>query len=303
VLNRFCIGFLSLIIFVNFASIAYAQTTAAPTPNACEDNCSFLQAVGKCTLLQPIANNEYQMGGVLYMQKAAEYRALAYQAFNIARTMLDLDLQVSKKMRKGSRKVAPAVVVDVDETVLNNSEVLAYFVRHRMAYVPDAFTEWVNLKQATAIPGAVDFLSYAAQHGVKVFYVTSRNMKERLGTIENLKSLGFPDPSDETVLVRTDTSSKEPRRQLIMQKYRIVLLIGDNLNDLSQVFENRKIDDRFIEVDKVREQFGKHFIVLPNAIYGAWEDAIYEYNRELSDREKDEKRNAALQVMNFGTPQ
>jgi predicted secreted acid phosphatase len=49
-----------------------------------------------------------------------------------------------------------------------------------------------------------------------------------------------------------------------------------------------------MEVDKTRELFGRKFIVLPNAMYGDWESAIYEY-KNLPEAEKKAKRNQALQ--------
>jgi 5'-nucleotidase (lipoprotein e(P4) family) len=248
------------------------------------------------TVQQPTADNEYQVGAVLFMQHAAEYRALTYQAFNLAHWQLDADFDKKnlKKLPKAEQKMPRAVVVDVDETVLDNSAQQVYQIKKRVPFIPADWTNWVNKRAAKPIPGAVDFLNYAARKGVKVFYVTNRNAAEKQGTIDNLKAVGFPDATDETVMVRADTSSKEVRRQTIMQKYRIVLLIGDNLNDLSNVFERKSIADRFAEVDKTRELFGKKFIVIPNAMYGDWESAIYEY-KGLKESEKTAKRNAALQ--------
>ncbi len=246
---------------------------------------------------QITADNEYQAGAVLYMQKAAEYRALAYQAFNLARMQLDADVEKKnlKKLPKAERKRARAVVVDVDETVLDNSPHQAFLVTNRLPFTSDVWTQWVNQRKAKAIPGAAEFLTYASGKGVKVFYVTNRDEIHRQATIDNLKQTGFPDVSNETVLVRAaGESSKEPRRLSIMQKYRIVLLMGDNLNDLASQFERKSVADRFAEVDKTREMFGRKFIVLPNAMYGDWETAIYNYGR-VSDAEKRKIRAAALQ--------
>lgn len=245
---------------------------------------------------QGTANNEYQVGGVLFMQHAGEYRALAYQAFNFAHWQLDADFNKKnlKKLPKALRKMPRAVVVDVDETVLDNSPQQAFSIKKHLPFTPAIFTEWVNLRKAKAIPGAVDFLNYAHQKGVKVFYVTNRNASEKQGTIDNLRAVGFPDATEETVQVRADTSSKEVRRLAISSKYRIVLLMGDNLNDFSNIFEKQSVAERFGQVDKSREMFGKKFIVLPNVMYGDWESAIYEY-KSSSDSEKTMKRNEALQ--------
>ena len=253
------------------------------------------QATGE-QLKKITADNEYQVGSILFMQKAAEYRALSYQAFNLARMQLDADFEKKnlKKLPKAERKRARAVVVDVDETVLDNSPHQAFIVINRLPFTPEVWTQWVNERKAKAIPGAAEFLTYASGKGVKVFYVTNRDEIHRQATIDNLKQTGFPDASDETVLVRATESGKEVRRQKIAEKYRTVLLIGDNLNDLSNVFERKSVADRFAEVDKTREMFGKKFIVLPNAMYGDWESAIYEYKR-ASEVEKKKIRAAALQ--------
>jgi len=243
-----------------------------------------------------IADNEYQVGAILFMQKAAEFRALCYQAFNIARMQLDADFDKKnlKKLAKPERKMTRAIVVDIDETVLDNSPHQAELVKNRMPFTPSIWTAWVNRRIAKPIPGAVEFLKYANAKGIRVFYVSNRNEAEKQGTIDNLKAVGFPDVSDETVLVRTTESGKEARRQIISAKHRIVLLMGDNLNDLSNVFERKSVDDRFAEVDKSREIFGRKFIVLPNAMYGDWENAIYEYGR-LSEIEKTAKRANAME--------
>ena len=128
------------------------------------------------------ADNEYQVSAVLYMQKAAEYRALAYQAFNLARWQLDADFdkKTVKKLPKEQRKKPRAVVVDVDETVLDNSAHQAELIKNRMPFNDNVWTGWVNKRAAKPIPGAVKFLKYAASKGVRVFYITNRKTVEKM---------------------------------------------------------------------------------------------------------------------------
>src|SRR5262245_8690291 len=76
-------------------------------------------------------NNDYQLGATLFMQKAAEYRALCFQAFNWARRTLEDDEKTSKKLPKAQRKMPRAVVVDIDETVLDNSPAQAYGIKNQ----------------------------------------------------------------------------------------------------------------------------------------------------------------------------
>jgi 5'-nucleotidase (lipoprotein e(P4) family) len=99
-------------------------------------------------------------------------------------------------------------------------------------------------------PGFVDFLNYATSKGVKVFFASNRDLVQQQATIDNLKSVGLKDVSADNVMLRDKESSKDARKAAIEKNYRIVLLIGDNLDDFSSAFEKRSIADRFSETDK-----------------------------------------------------
>ncbi|HZI46637.1 MAG TPA: 5'-nucleotidase, lipoprotein e(P4) family [Pyrinomonadaceae bacterium] len=249
----------------------------------------FIAICSVTTVLAQNADNEYQVGAILWTQTSAEKAALSYQAFSLARLRLDQDFRAHR-----NRRVKRAVIVDVDETVLDNSRYQAKLAKEQKPFEAKTWTDWCNSAQATALPGAVEFLRYANSRGVRVFYITNRRVAEKDGTARNLRALGFPDVTDDTLLVRTDGSTKEPRRQSVAAKYRIVLLMGDNLNDFAEVFEKSKtIDSRLSAADQNKSQFGSRFIVLPNPMYGAWEDAVYGDGR-LTDEQKAEKRKATL---------
>lgn len=250
----------------------------------------FSLAACSATAFAQKADNEYQVGAIVWTQTSAEKAALSYQAFSLARLRLDQDFRANR-----NKKIRRAVIVDVDETVLDNSRYQAMLVKSRRPYESKTWTEWCNRAEATALPGAVEFLRYANSRGVRVFYITNRKVAEKVGTAQNLKAAGFPDVTDETLLIRTDSSSKEPRRQSVAAKYRIVLLMGDNLNDFAEVFENSKtIDSRMSAAEQNQNQFGSRFIVLPNPMYGAWEDAAYGDTSKLTEEQKAEKRRNAL---------
>ena len=246
----------------------------------------------------PKGDLEYQVLGILYTQKAAEYRALAYQAFNIARLRLDEDLDKKnlKKLTKAERKMPRAIVVDIDETMLDNSMSNAAAV---VANTPFNTKDWYaygELRKSKAVPGAVDFINYAVSKGVKIFYISNRDDVQMQATFDNLKAVGFKDVVKENIMLRQNGQSpKGPRRAVVAAKYRIVLLAGDNLDDFSEVFERKPVAERYAEVEKARDQWGKRFIVLPNAMYGTWENAIYEYQR-LTEAQKAAKRAAALEL-------
>lgn len=266
----------SSIVSTYFVTVSTAQQGTQPAPT--------------------VADNEYQVAAVLYQQHAAEYRALAFQAFNIAKLRLDEDFDKKnlKKLSKEERKKIRAVVVDIDETVLDNSPQQAYLIKNRLPFNMPDWIDWGEKRAAKAIPGAVEFLKYADQKGVRVFYVSNRAVSQKQATMDNLKSVGFPDVTDETLMLQTAESNKEPRRKIILEKHRIVLLVGDNLNDFAENFEKKSVADRFAETEKDKNLFGSKYIVLPNAMYGAWENSIYD-NKRLTEAEKTQKRKDLLE--------
>jgi 5'-nucleotidase (lipoprotein e(P4) family) len=232
--------------------------------------------------------NEHYVMAVLWFQTAAEAQALYYQAFNLAEMKLDEALQ----SQKGGEKLA--VIVDIDETVLDNSPYYAEIIDTNEEY-PVGWAEWTNLAQAEPLPGAKDFLDYAESRGVEVFYVSNRFESQKEVTIENLISAGFPYADDEHIYLREMESSKESRRQAIAENYQIVLLLGDNVNDFTDVFEEKSVSDRATEVESLKDEFGDRFIVLPNPMYGSWESAVYEYQGALSYEEEDSLRKDMLE--------
>jgi 5'-nucleotidase (lipoprotein e(P4) family) len=236
------------------------------------------------------ADKENEVLAILWQQSSGEHRALCYQAYALARMLLDRDLRNHRiRMRR-------AIIVDLDETVWDTSSYEAMNVKLKRGY-PEGWNEWMNQARATALPGAVEFLKYANTRGVRIFYVTNRKPVGKEGTAQNLKKLGFPAVNDESLLMRDDPAieSKTARRKAISAKYHVVLLMGDDLNDFDDVFEKSKtIASRIEATDQNKSEFGTHFVVLPNPMYGNWANALYEYNFKLSEQQKAEKRRSLL---------
>lgn len=216
----------------------------------------------------------------LFQQRAAEYKALCLQAFNIAHVRIDEALLTSKNKPL-------AIVTDIDETVLDNSP---YDVKQSLQgkdYEQKSWEQWTSLAKADTVPGALPFLKYASSKGVRIFYLTNRAEAERSGTLSNLVRFGFPDAVNENLILKQTVSSKEARRQAIAEKYEIVLLMGDNLADFSSLFDKKPEEERNKNLYASASQFGKKFIVLPNPVYGDWEGAAYQYNLKLTPTQKD----------------
>lgn len=251
----------------------------------------------------PKADMEYSTGATLWVQKSAEYRALAYQAFNVARWQLDLDRMGKTKdeVPKPERKKPRAVMVDIDETMLENSPEQGRRILAGEGFDLTPWYAWSQKRSAKAVPGAVDFVNYATSKGVKVFFASNRDELQKPETLDNLRSVGFTDVTPENVMLRQkdangkNISTKEPRREFIRQKYRIVMFIGDNLDDHSNIFESKPIPERFSLTDQNRGLFGKRYIMLPNPVYGTWESAVYDY-KSLTDAEKVKIRHSMLDL-------
>ena len=224
---------------------------------------------------------------VLFQQHAAEYRALCYQAFNLA----SLKLESFKKKRRG---LPYAIITDIDETILDNSKYEAQRIKDRKEFAFESWKKWTDQSAATLVPGAGEFLKKAKEKGISIFYISNRDTSELKSTTINLQNLGVPYADAEHLLFQMGQSSKEKRRQQIGQTYHVIMLIGDNLNDFTQFFEKKTIKDRKNEVDKVKGEWGSRFIVLPNSIYGEWENALYNYKSRLTDSKKDSILRATL---------
>jgi 5'-nucleotidase (lipoprotein e(P4) family) len=239
-----------------------------------------------------IANNG-KVWASIYQQRAAEYRALCFQAYNIAR--LRVDLALLKPHKKPY-----AVVTDIDETLLDNSPYDAQRAINNQEFDPKTWKEWTAKAICDTVPGAAAFFKYAALKGVTVFYVTNRDEDERPGAIKNLQLYGLPNADDAHLLLRQKASSKESRRQDVMKTYDILLLCGDNLPDFDALYDNHPTEEnRKATTEKLMKQFGDRYIILPNVSYDDWENAIFNYNYKLTGAQKDSVIRAKLKT----TPQ
>ena len=208
-------------------------------------------------------DNDYKIQAQVWTQNSAEYRALCYQAFNAAKMNLDALFFFEKEYDKPL-----AIIADVDETVLDNSPYDGKLILNNTTYNRESWVEWGNLEIAKAIPGSLEFLIYASEKNVEIFYISNRYSEQLEATVNNLKKLGFPDAKESNVLLRGDTRSKSERRKSVSDNYEVIMLIGDNLSDFNDEFEIKLYDERSDQTDKLKNEFGTKLIVLPNPNYG-----------------------------------
>lgn len=239
-----------------------------------------------CAVKQPAAvttadNQDPLLLSVLWYQKSAEMRALYYQGYNIAEKLLE------EKLQNRSGFKPPAVIMDIDETILDNSPSEVFLIENNVSFSEDVWKKWVNRASAKACPGALNFIKFAESQKVEVFYVTNRELPDELQpSILNMRKLGFPFADSSHMVFKSGISSKEIRRRALEEKFDIIMLIGDNLADFDAVFDTRGDDLGFGAVEKNRERFGADFIILPNPMYGPWINAAVKNQSGETAREK-----------------
>lgn len=216
---------------------------------------------------------------LLWVAHSAEYDALCYQAYNLAKLRLDqkLSMRLSKKA---------AVILDLDETVLNNLPYYLALYFEGEEFSDETWNNWVEHRSARAIPGAKEFLDYAKSKNVEIFYVSNRSAKNIDATFDNIAALELP-INRANLLLKTDSESKEARREEIRKNYEILLLVGDNLIDFDNSFDKKPTSKHRTElVIKNNKIYGDKHIILPNPLYGQWFSSLLNYDYKRSSEEK-----------------
>ncbi|OWK43928.1 5'-nucleotidase, lipoprotein e(P4) family [Fimbriiglobus ruber] len=205
----------------------------------------------------------------LYMETSAEYRACCFQAYALATARVD---QWAKDKNTPGRP--PAVILDLDETVLDNAGFQVMLIRSGLAYDQRLWDEWEDKYSGNVelVPGAKDFIDKLKGLKIAPFYISNRSEKYRVATKKALARLEIDVPDDQLLLVTT-TSDKTARRATAATKFDVFLYLGDNLRDFDEMFKydaQAGIPGRKAAVDKTRTKFGTDWIIFPNPAYGEW---------------------------------
>ncbi len=255
----------------------------------------------------PVLPYHNNLDAVTYYQTSAEQFALCVQTYRFARMVLDTRV-------KSGLYTSPCLIMDLDETVFDNSEYNAWLIATgRNYHEPTTWKAWCQAGRAPAIPGAVAFIRYASEElDVPVCYVTSRVDADcRKETWQNLLKLGVPlredeiNPSDLTKCrlymkgmgewsygpaggqkVRLDNKFQQRAFLETTRGYNIVLSVGDNLGDYADYYGASELrggklyhstwDRRKFCAEQDRAAWGTDFIMIPNVVYGGWLRCLYE---------------------------
>jgi 5'-nucleotidase (lipoprotein e(P4) family) len=200
-----------------------------------------------------------------WFRNSAERRALSLQAYRLATEQIE-------KAARGREAGSWAVILDADETVLDNSGYEKELLERGIAHTPELWSAWVARKASPVIPGAVAFVGRVHALGGRVAIVSNRTEAECPDTEGNLKNVGIP--CDAILCKSEDRSEKGPRFERVVKgdafpdgrPVDVLMWVGDNILDFPDLTQAIRTgpEDAFAP-------FGTRYIVLPNPMYGSWE--------------------------------
>lgn len=228
-----------------------------------------------------------------WMQHSAEYDALATSVYYSAISHLPQAVEDSfwtaapHHQKMDFYKLPPAVILDVDATVLDNSAYFARKIEENSNVDTGDWHHWVKQTEARPVPGGPEFTRIASRLGVTVFYVTNRDVSVEEATRKNLAELGFPlDRNKDVILSKNEkegwTADKSARRDYIAHDYRIVMIVGDDLGDFIST-EGMGLKEQKKMIREKATDWGRKWFMLPNPVYGPWNqdrDQLEEKRRE-----------------------
>ena len=251
------------------------------------------------------------LNAVLWQQGSVEYRLIAGQTWVGALAQLDRAIKTpdwdalpEADRTVPARGLPMAVIVDVDETVLDNSAYQARLVAGNVAYADASWDAWVQERAAPAVPGALPFARVAAKRGVEIFFISNRTEAQADATVANLQALGFPSADRAHFLGKGAVvpdctpagSDKGCRRRLVGRTHRVLLQVGDQLGDFLDIPDNSPAGREQV-VRPYLGWVGERWFVLPNPTYGSWEPALFGNDWHLSEAGRRAAKRAGLRTM------
>ena len=247
------------------------------------------------------------LNAVLWMQRSVEYKAATMAAFALARIRLDQALAdpnwtalIPKEQAGAYQSLPPAVILDVDETILDNSGYQAWNDHEGHDVRSEDLERLRELGDLGGHPGRRSS-SRSTRSPRASRSSTSRTAPARRkpATRKNLEKFGFPvDGAVDTVLMSRErpdwTSAKGTRRAFIAQNYRVLLNLGDNFGDFVDEYRGTEAE-RLAVLEQHRARWGREWIMLPNPTYGSFESAPFKHDFKVPAADKRKAKRDALE--------
>lgn len=291
--------------FAGLLLLAACKPTTAPAPVKPAEATS--PTTPAATAAKPNGAHD-NLNAVMWVQRSAEYAAVTTSLYRAATDHLDgllksnEDALVPAERGNAAKGLPPAIIMDVDETVLDNSPYQARLIRNGKEFDDLTWDQWVAEKQAKAVPGVVTFAKAADAKGITVLYVSNRAEHLQDATLANLKAVGLPVKNDDVFLglgtfvadCEQQGSEKLCRRKLAGQKYRVLMQFGDQLGDFVEIQANTP-EARAELSAKYATWWGERWWMLPNPTYGSWEPALFNNDwKQPGDARRQAKRDALI---------
>ncbi|MEO5813094.1 MAG: HAD family acid phosphatase [Rhodanobacter sp.] len=285
-----------------FAATVLAAGCATPAPHSTHTDTAEPQA--STAVIHATAAAHDNLNALAWTQTAIEHDLIYLQTYRDAQARLLQALADPHWDALGQADritpvadLPPAVILDIDETVLDNSPYQARLLKSGGEFNAADWADWCREERARALPGAVAFTQFAARHGITVIYISNRPRALDQATLANLRKAGFPDSGPDALLglgvtrkgcTQTGTE-KGCRRQLVSERYRVLMQFGDQVGDFVDISHNTDAGRREA-VAAYLPWIGTRWFVLPNPTYGSWEAALFNNNwkepRELRRQQK-----------------
>jgi acid phosphatase len=250
------------------------------------------------------------LDALAWAQTAIEHDLIYLQTYRDAQARLlgalndpQWDALAARDRVAPAKGLPPAVVLDIDETVLDNSPFQARLIRSGGDYNEADWVAWCNEQKARALPGAVAFTQFAARHGIAVIYLSNRTTALDTATLANLRQAGLPVSGPEAFLglgtvvagCTQHGSDKGCRRQQVSRHYRLLMQFGDQLGDFVDAAANTAAA-RSDAMAPYLGWIGTRWFVLPNPTYGAWQSMLFHNNWKAP---AGERRRETLQSLRY----
>ena len=277
------------------AATGAATTTSAPAPRPAPTSTGGV----------PANDN---LNAVAWMQTSVEWRLISGQTFRSALVQLDKAIKTpswdalpAAERENPATGLPPAIIVDVDETVLDNSPYQARQIRDNKGFDDFSWNQWVQERAARPMPGALEFAKAAAARDVTIYYISNRTDDQSAATVDNLKKAGFPIKDASQFLglgtivdgCESEGSDKGCRRRLVGRTHRVLMQFGDQLGDFTNIVANTP-QGREQAARPYLSWIGERWFVLPNPAYGSWEPALFDNAWSLPADERRARKRAAL---------
>ncbi|MEO6259939.1 MAG: HAD family acid phosphatase [Thermoanaerobaculia bacterium] len=223
------------------------------------------------------------LNAALWVQTSAEHDAVLRGIYATARQQLATAIESPSWTALDSENTAgkpPAIILDLDETAIDTSASTARLLKKSATYSEPEWSTFALAGNSRALAPALEFLQEANRRGVAIFYITNRIAAHEAALHRNLVALGFPlgDPQGDSILTRGErpewaSGDKSPRRAFVAERYRVLMLFGDDLNDFAPA-AGKSIPERNEIVRSHGAWWGSRWFALPNPMYGSWERAV-----------------------------